>query len=402
MKQKKETHAQSHCERSVAIAKLSNRTDDAITTQTSFARNDKRIAFTLAEVLITLAIIGVVAAMTIPTLISNYQDKAFATAATTFERKLGEALKVMNVSQTLAGHRTTESFIAELSKHFKIVKTCSNDKLMDCFVDEVVWGSNSDVIDMSQIKTAKNLGQEEWGTDVIGVQFANGTNGLVAYNPTDSCKQDPFSNGVNVTGCLAILYDTNAFKSPNKSARDLRSINVKSLAGSSCMVEIDGTCFGPLFTPTPISYSECESLKSELGISNCCAECDNYDGDFWAGAIKACGGVQNMPKPSDIAKLAGKLYPGATYHQEGEFDAYGCPDGTNCFDVELANSYGMLIDPTLGFTGIWFGESQTQSTGEPMLVYGAFAPDQYLYNADWDGSFRYTGAYGFPKAMCIE
>ena len=36
----------------------------------------KKAAFTLAEVLITLGIIGVVAAMTIPTLISNYQEKA--------------------------------------------------------------------------------------------------------------------------------------------------------------------------------------------------------------------------------------------------------------------------------------------------------------------------------------
>lgn len=36
-------------------------------------------AFTLAEVLITLGIIGVVAAMTIPTLISNYKDKEVAT-----------------------------------------------------------------------------------------------------------------------------------------------------------------------------------------------------------------------------------------------------------------------------------------------------------------------------------
>ena len=33
-------------------------------------------AFTLAEVLITLAIIGIVAAMTIPTLIAKYFDKA--------------------------------------------------------------------------------------------------------------------------------------------------------------------------------------------------------------------------------------------------------------------------------------------------------------------------------------
>ena len=41
--------------------------------------SSKKAAFTLAEVLITLAIIGIVAAMTIPTLISNYQEKATVT-----------------------------------------------------------------------------------------------------------------------------------------------------------------------------------------------------------------------------------------------------------------------------------------------------------------------------------
>lgn len=37
--------------------------------------NSRKIAFTLAEVLITLGIIGVVAAMTLPSLITNYQEK---------------------------------------------------------------------------------------------------------------------------------------------------------------------------------------------------------------------------------------------------------------------------------------------------------------------------------------
>lgn len=36
-----------------------------------------KLAFTLAEVLITLGIIGVVATITIPTLITNIQDKQF-------------------------------------------------------------------------------------------------------------------------------------------------------------------------------------------------------------------------------------------------------------------------------------------------------------------------------------
>ncbi len=45
-------------------------------THFTHATHVKKAAFTLAEVLITLAIIGIVAAMTIPTLISNYQEKA--------------------------------------------------------------------------------------------------------------------------------------------------------------------------------------------------------------------------------------------------------------------------------------------------------------------------------------
>ena len=40
-----------------------------------YYHSPRRVAFTLAEVLITLGIIGVVAAMTLPTLISNYQAK---------------------------------------------------------------------------------------------------------------------------------------------------------------------------------------------------------------------------------------------------------------------------------------------------------------------------------------
>ena len=43
----------------------------------------KKAAFTLAEVLITLVIIGVVAAMTIPTLISDYQEKVTITKVAT-------------------------------------------------------------------------------------------------------------------------------------------------------------------------------------------------------------------------------------------------------------------------------------------------------------------------------
>lgn len=46
----------------------------------------KKIAFTLAEVLITLGIIGVVAAMTMPVLIQNQREKVVVTQLKKFSQ----------------------------------------------------------------------------------------------------------------------------------------------------------------------------------------------------------------------------------------------------------------------------------------------------------------------------
>ena len=54
-------------------------------------------AFTLAEVLITLGIIGIVAAMTIPTLIVNYQKREFASRLSQTFSVLSNAIKMAQV-----------------------------------------------------------------------------------------------------------------------------------------------------------------------------------------------------------------------------------------------------------------------------------------------------------------
>ena len=53
--------------------------------------------FTLAEVLITLGVIGIVAAMTIPNLVSNYQKKVFATKAKQTYSILSNALALSEI-----------------------------------------------------------------------------------------------------------------------------------------------------------------------------------------------------------------------------------------------------------------------------------------------------------------
>ena len=54
----------------------------------------KKVAFTLAEVLITLGIIGVVAALTIPNVVSNYKKKVVETRLAQLYSVLNQAVEL--------------------------------------------------------------------------------------------------------------------------------------------------------------------------------------------------------------------------------------------------------------------------------------------------------------------
>ena len=59
--------------------------------------NSRKIAFTLAEVLITLGIIGVVAALTIPTLMANHRRQVAETRLEKFYTTINQAVKMAEV-----------------------------------------------------------------------------------------------------------------------------------------------------------------------------------------------------------------------------------------------------------------------------------------------------------------
>ena len=343
------------------------------------SRQIEKSAFTLAEVLITLAIIGIVAALTIPTLVQNYQERAWNTASQVFQRKLGEALRVMNVQGTLAGYTTTEAFVDELSKHIKITRICENDDITTCFSDTVTWGDEE--VDMSKVKKAKNFGQNDWDTNTVAVQFANGVNGVIAYNP--DCRQNQFSNDVITVGetgigtnCLAILYDVDGFKNPNTEGKDLKNLNVASLGGSNCAIELsDGTCFTAPFYPTAVTKAECEQLVADgYPIKGC-----NYENDFWAGAVKACKDMgSSLPSQSDLDKLAEELYQ----------DASGTSFSGNR-DNDLAMEWNFISSPSSTFW-VWSSE-------------------EYTMNSAYRRGFNYTRTYrsynsrdtSFYQAVCL-
>ena len=92
----------------------------------------RRAAFTLAEVLITLAIIGIVAVVTIPTLVKNHNEHAWSTAKDVFSKRLDVAMKTMNTDGTLTGYATTAEFVKALKKNIKINQVCTDD-VTKCF-----------------------------------------------------------------------------------------------------------------------------------------------------------------------------------------------------------------------------------------------------------------------------
>lgn len=83
------------------------------------------LAFTLAETLITLAIIGVVAALTIPSMVSKYQKRVYVTGLQKNYAVLTEAFKaaqIENGDATGWDWTDTEKITDILSKYLKVEK----------------------------------------------------------------------------------------------------------------------------------------------------------------------------------------------------------------------------------------------------------------------------------------
>ena len=88
-------------------------------------------AFTLAEVLITLGIIGVVAALTIPTLVNNYRKKQFETGLKKEYSVLLQALDMYKQdNETPLKREDTDQSLAEfknkIKPYLKILVDCGD------------------------------------------------------------------------------------------------------------------------------------------------------------------------------------------------------------------------------------------------------------------------------------
>ena len=104
--------------------------------------------FTLAEVLITLGIIGVVSAMTLPTVIENYKKQKTVSQLKKVYTTLNQALKL---SETQNGEYANwdnasdigakEYFDKYWKPYLKVVKVC--ESYVDCNYENIPWKYNN-------------------------------------------------------------------------------------------------------------------------------------------------------------------------------------------------------------------------------------------------------------------
>ena len=348
--------------------------------------SNRQAAFTLAEVLITLGIIGVVAALTMPALITNIQDRIQQKRIENINQKLSKVTDKMAVQSGLTGYGTTMAFVQEMSKHMKIAKICDNEHLAECWpTQEVTLNDEGKTWEIAKTKNAKTLkistNTEDWA-DTVGIVTGDGTGMILSYNKKcefsvddGGLKYDNSTGKSNSLVCLSGVYDWNGSSKPNKLKKDVTTLGMATGLGTECAIELGGKCFTAAFTPTPLTYAQCEAEKDKLGIQECWAQYGDYD--YWAGAVKQCGGVSKMPTQADLTELAKILYNTSSIDSSGDTDNL-------TLDTSKASS--------MGFTGSEFHVLSGEEANPERVYIRTF----YSSSTHWWGD----GRFDF-QAMCI-
>ena len=339
----------------------------------------KRFGFTLAEVLITLAVIGVVAAITMPMLITNIRNHVRAKRIENIEQKFSKATDKMVALGVYTGHSSTQDFVNELGKHLKLAKVCDNSNLASCWpYEKVITRKDGTTWDIKDTKTGESLGMENDDTqawsDTMGIITADGTSMILSYNTKcgiDDTRPITYSGSVSsTTGCVALVYDWNGATKPNKYSDDVLPLNAGRF-GNSCLFEVGSTCYSKVVKAVqPVTYTECESMKSTHGIQYC-----NSNPDYWVGAVKACGGKSKLPTASQLAKLVEDMYT-----QNSSKPSIGPREHNSnlTFQTNLPTTLALGLTPTFW---LWSSEESDSIT----VGYRSFGSDSTYWYDDYRG-----------------
>lgn len=181
-------------------------------------------AFTLAEVLITLAIIGVIAAITIPTLMQKTQDQEF-------KSKLRKEYSVLSQAQELleteSGGNFADAFSNISGTGGLLLKNTFKQKLLyfkECDRND---GGNLNICFPAQASIKLLNGASAGGAYLasdatVGLLLKDGTSLAFGGNGTggDTCTASTGTPGYS-NNCGYVIVDVNGIKPPNTWGRDI-------------------------------------------------------------------------------------------------------------------------------------------------------------------------------------
>ncbi len=241
--------------------------------------------FTLAEVLITLGIIGIVAAMTMPTLIQKHQEKVTVTQLKKTYSILSQALNlavseygtvdnwdtysyeadgdgILNTDKEGVIHRYT---VTNLIKHLKLSKDCGY-KSEGCFTDNGYKRLNGD--------TERNF--ELLNNQYYKAILSDGVSIAIEGYPPDVNSSEDRTYG-------EIWVDINGPQKPNVVGKDLflfgytnkrilsyqSSLNNVPLSSTTCKLNSSGyACANWVLYAGNLDYLHCNDL-SYVGKTKC-------------------------------------------------------------------------------------------------------------------------------------
>ena len=240
--------------------------------------------FTLAEVLITLAIIGIVAAITLPSLLVNVNEKAWEAQRKALHARMAQAIGQMN---TLGGYgqfetdedgtatvdTAAESFILDaLSKVYKINNVCGPDKLSSCGMPskittlggeaEISFPTKMSELNEKMLNGAHVTNETEKVADTKAAAFetANGESVAVFYNPL--CSSDSLGNHTTqYKMCVNFVYDLNGTEGPNEVGKDVGFMTVFYRKNPVVVAPVP---YGRDYESTVVQYAQDEGIMDAL------------------------------------------------------------------------------------------------------------------------------------------
>ncbi len=240
-------------------------------------------AFTVAELIITVAVLGVIGAITLGFIKMNAQDVEQKIARAKMMDSVSTALATMQLDNTLSGHADTNAFVNEFAKYYSAEKMSAEE------VAEVTAKMPSDA-------------KSSLGSDAVYLKSENGEVLALSYNkdyvPASQYTKMAKTQGTTATDSVDFrndalqavngYYDVNGVNvGPNKIGVDINTIQpyaagTETKCSGNFIPNSGGECI------CSVTSTECVAMGKTFNASACVCEVNCPVGKVYSEEAGAC------------------------------------------------------------------------------------------------------------------